>query len=601
MNFTGPFPRLGALLFCASVALAQGVDNKNGVFQLEGNAASDTSICFKPSTGTGSSITNPDLIAPVPAGGCPAGFTQVNFGTSNDWGSLGAKKASSFVTDLTNSQSDSSFTGGSTKDIFDFNQWLWKGAKASQAKDDIAHAFAAAYVMPGSGHTIIVTGLDRYDGSGAATAGFWFLQDGSIKLNNNKSGGADGGFDGAHVVGDLLIVSDFSTGGAVSNIAVYKWVGGANPLQAVTGDVIVGGNATCDPTTGTKTLCGISNPVSATAQWAFLNKSGTPGNGYLQGEFLEIGIDLNVAFPEGVPCFSTFLAETRVSNSTNSILSDFSGPNSFPLCGIAITKSCPAGRVNTAGTGFQYDYNGTVTNIGSATLTNVTITDTLPANATNKNPNPPTFTFASLGPNECKRWPGGGACDQPATQFAQFESVTNGPPNSASVVATTPQGTQLNAASDDDPSVEGNQPATCPTVQVSPALSVEKFCDQSCLNAGSTGNVVRVNFHGAVCNISNVQLTGVQVTDVPDGTVLANSNIVTFTTAGFTGTLGPTGSATACANFTGSYVPTSPLNASGFWTDHVRATGISPLGGTVTPQDSATKSCSPCPTGVCPP
>jgi len=50
-----------------------------------------------------------------------------------------------FVNDPVDDQNDDSFTGGSTKDDLPIGGWLWKKAKASQAKNDIVNAFAAAY------------------------------------------------------------------------------------------------------------------------------------------------------------------------------------------------------------------------------------------------------------------------------------------------------------------------------------------------------------------------------------------------------------------------------------------------------------------------
>lgn len=563
-----------------------GVDDPNGPFQLEGNATTDSSVCF-----------------PLGSASC----TNVTFsGTSDDWDkALGVVPGghsianTGVVVDLTNSNSDDIFTGGSSKDTIDLSQWLWKGGKP-QAKDDIAHAFAAAYTLPNN-HTAIYFGLDRYDNSGSATAGFWFFQDSRVAQNNIKGGGADGGFNGTHKEGDLLIVSDFSTGGAVATIQVFEWQGGdgaAGHLQAITPVVT---SATCNPTVGSSTLCAIVNPTTQSSPWSFGDKSGS--SSFLHGELLEGGIDLNAIFGNDVPCFTTFMAETRSSNSPTATLSDFSPPHSFPLCGIAITKSCPQGSVNSSGTGFSYKYNGTVTNTGIGTLTNIVVTDHLPSNATNKNPNPPTFTFASLAPHACIRWPGGDACNSPnPVQFATFDSATNGPLNSASVSADTGSGTSVTADSDADPSTPGNQPASCPTVEVNPTLSVSKVCDATCLISGaSTGDIIRVNFHGTVCNTSNVQLTGVTVTDHPDGTIVSGSDVLTYTNpANFGGTLGPAGSATACASFTGSYKPTSPLDANLAFTDHLTATGTSPLGGTPPPANSGTKSCPVCPLGNCP-
>ena len=68
----------------------------------------------------------------------------------------------------------------------------------------------------GQTHTILNFGADRYDNSGSTTLGFWFFQN-PISMN------PDGTFSGAHAVGDILLVADFS--GARATIDAYRWVG----------------------------------------------------------------------------------------------------------------------------------------------------------------------------------------------------------------------------------------------------------------------------------------------------------------------------------------------------------------------------------------
>ena len=87
------------------------------------------------------------------------------------------------------------------------------------AKDDIANAYAAAYVE--EGQPIIYFGQERVDTqAGDANMGFWFLQDPTVGPS------ASGKFDGQHVDGDVLIQSSLTNGGGVSDIHVFKWAGG---------------------------------------------------------------------------------------------------------------------------------------------------------------------------------------------------------------------------------------------------------------------------------------------------------------------------------------------------------------------------------------
>ena len=83
------------------------------------------------------------------------------------------------------------FTGGGSKDPINIDQWAWKdGAGGLPDKDNLEHAYAVRYSLasgphcPGvggdtSGATtcdVIYFGSDRFDNSGDAQQGFWFLQ-----------------------------------------------------------------------------------------------------------------------------------------------------------------------------------------------------------------------------------------------------------------------------------------------------------------------------------------------------------------------------------------------------------------------------------------
>src|SRR5207248_4834034 len=60
-----------------------------------------------------------------------------------------------------------------------------------------------------------VCSSDLFANSGATTLGFWFFQ-------NPVGANPDGTFSGAHAVGDIFIVADFSS--SVGTIIAYKWV-----------------------------------------------------------------------------------------------------------------------------------------------------------------------------------------------------------------------------------------------------------------------------------------------------------------------------------------------------------------------------------------
>src|SRR4029453_12263762 len=109
--------------------------------------------------------------------------------------------------------SDDIFTGGGSKDVFGIQQgpWLFTDAKP-QAKNDITHAYAALYPGPSNGHAILYVGLDRFDNSGDATAGFWFFRN-NITESPNVSGNGTGPFDGQHSDCDILLGGHCTQGG----------------------------------------------------------------------------------------------------------------------------------------------------------------------------------------------------------------------------------------------------------------------------------------------------------------------------------------------------------------------------------------------------
>jgi uncharacterized repeat protein (TIGR01451 family) len=549
-----------AVTFCliSLPLLAQGVDDPNGVFQLEGNATKDASICF------------PSLAAPP----CSGSDKLVTFGANtDDWSNLAHALATTGIIADVSGKGDTILTGGGTKDINDFSQWQWKqnSTTSVQAKDDITHAYAAAYQLA-NGHTAIIFGMDRFDNSGDATAGFWFLQDSTVSTNPN------GTFNGHHMDGDLLIVSDFSTGGATSTINIFKWVGGAN------GSLVLNESrspAPCDPTQGTSDLCAIVNPVDGVpSPWGFVNKSGETA--FAHGEFLEGGIDLQSVFGSNIPCFTTFMAETRSSTSPTSTLSDFTGPHSFPLCGLSVSKACNGpGQISADGTSVSYTWTATVTNTGIGTLTNVTLADTFP-DGTQQNI-PVTNSLSA-----------GASASVTVTFVATNANCHAGVPNCPSPLDATNTATAFASAPGGNTINSSGPPATAECItSVSSSVGITKACDTS--KGGATlvqqnGQlVVEVFFTAQVCNNGNVQLTNITLGDDPAATIVPST----------ISQLNPG----QCQTVSGNYFPSSPAGGCNF-SDTVRVTGATatlgdppkPVAGCPGPNDLA---CSPVTCPLC--
>ena len=230
------------------------------------------------------------------------------------------------------------FTGGGSKDPQDpQDQWLWKPADTIPDKDTILHAFAARYSLTPDAGTcpstdpkceVIFFGSDRFDNSGDAQLGFWFFKNPVARLDVGATSGSHG-FTGHHVNGDLLIISDFSGGGATSTISAYFWdtsctkaatgknlvapyCGGPNLMLRATSDA-----ASCSTSAATAAFCGIVNVGTTTSPWPFSDKNASTS--YRDNEFYEAGVNLS-KLGIGGECFSAFEAESRASTSPTATL-----------------------------------------------------------------------------------------------------------------------------------------------------------------------------------------------------------------------------------------------------------------------------------------
>src|SRR5713226_5441546 len=131
--------------------------------------------------------------------------------------------------------------------------------------------------------------------------------------------------------GDVLVVSDFSIGGTISTITVYRWnttctaAGKPASFCADTNLELLQSLAAAQcPGATNAPFCGIVNMTNSPSPWPFADKAGTlPANTFAQGEFYEGGIDLS-SFPGlAAECFASSLAESRSSTSTSAVLKSF--------------------------------------------------------------------------------------------------------------------------------------------------------------------------------------------------------------------------------------------------------------------------------------
>jgi hypothetical protein len=344
-----------------------GAVHDTGAFELDGNAVNDglddwENVCHEVT------VTN-DPGGLIPDQCTTAGDTSG--ATAVDWADDGALNATIF-------------TGGGSKDPEDITSWLWKDESGGLPdKDNLLHSFAARYSLsPDDDDSdgtlcpagefpsceLLYFGSDRYDNSGDAQQGFWFLQD--EVTTGGVSGGGGTGFTGAHLPGDVLVISEFSNGGTTSSIKVWEWdptctknaPGCAdNNLRILAED----DTANCASAEPADQFCGLVNPANGTtAPWSFTDKSGN--NSYLQGEFFEAGLNLSTL---GLAdrCFATVVAETRSSTSATATLKDFV-LGTFGECDTEVVTTPRAGDGSEIPEGELSIGTGTVTATDAATI-----------------------------------------------------------------------------------------------------------------------------------------------------------------------------------------------------------------------------------------
>jgi hypothetical protein len=335
------------------IAGAQGVHDL-GVFQLDGDAVTNTTA-FPPANDDWDKVCHQVTGTDCSTSSNTTGATAVAW--SNDCNNAQPTPATCTATDptATSDRAASTFTGGGSKDPQNINAWAWNdGSGGLPDKDNLVHAFAARYNVSGgtsgvgdcAANTtcdVLYFGLDRFDNSGDAQTGIWFLQNACAEGTNKVGGGT--GFactdptpgtdpsDDYHRNGDVLVLSDFSIGGTTSTISVLRW----NSTCTKSGQVLGNGNtcgdanlellktstaAKCTPTLTADDFCGLVNSSTITMPWSFTDKSGTASNGALNGEFYEAGINLT-PFGLGGECFASIVSESRSSTSTTATLKDF--------------------------------------------------------------------------------------------------------------------------------------------------------------------------------------------------------------------------------------------------------------------------------------
>jgi hypothetical protein len=338
---------IGPLFLVAVVALiytagAQAVHDEQ--FQLDGDvlASTTTTVPPGPTPPAKTQLLDWDsffdtLGAPI-SGSLTGGFTGSTF--IRDFGvdpgcSLTAQSGTFCTADPT------TYATGS-KDTLDITPgWQCNFDHNVNSKIDIMNAYALSYTRA-DGHLILYFGMEKNAFTGTNDVGFWFIQG---NANCDASTGT-GSWTGAHQDGDVLVVSEFTSGGGVSNIFAYAWSDADGPggTPGFLDPNPIGSGGDCKGNTGGDSICATTNsgpdPITGTitTPWLTSNKNDGVGNSLRATEFFEGGIDITTAFAGSTAptCFNTFLGDTRSSVSLTATLFDYAR-GQLGGCGASMT------------------------------------------------------------------------------------------------------------------------------------------------------------------------------------------------------------------------------------------------------------------------
>lgn len=501
---------------------------------------------------------------------------------------------------------ETTFTTGS-KDTLNITPG-WECTRSNNVNDktDIVNAYATAAEI--NGEVVVYFALERYSNEGEGNIGFWFLKDGSVGCALN---GKNGSFTGNHMDGDLLIVSEFTNGGTVSNIFAYKWVGGAggflDPTPIAGGSQCVGGGAGQD-------LCAIVNGnllegfgPGTDIPWLTETKQpgNTPSNDLHISEFFEGKINLSTLGLVG--CFTQYMGVTRSSTSLTATIFDYA-LGDFNLCSIDVAKACtvstlenPNPVINADGDQVVTTFDVTVTNDGAGTVSNVTIEEDIvlssgescklisidgaPVGPTDISDGLPVEIAASLAAND--------------SVIAQVRCETNDNPLD-NIVTARAKSVASEGDADLSDSYDMAENELC-ALAVSPMIDVNKVCTDVRLTTVSDILTMEVEVDIDLTNTSDEKLVDVLISNVVgdsqggDPITLQHVDMNGDPLADFDGDLAPG----ETVFFKSIYVPTVVTNsgtdpATASFQDRVDASGVGAISG-ATADDFSTADCPLCP------
>jgi hypothetical protein len=252
--------------------------------------------------------------------------------------------------------------------------WQCGNSNNLGAKDDLVNVYTVAYRNPANQHLILFFGAEKSSNLGDNNIGIWFLQDSSVGCTVPASG-KNTDFTGHHVVGDVLLTAAFTNGGTQANVEARTWKasadnGGEGVISAPDTGFLCGSGGTGDK------ACAITNLADFDPPWTHpLKTAGANGTALAPQEFYEGGVDVTQlqidAGNTGDPCITTFLADTRSSQSPTATLFDFAA-GSFPVCHPATTLSLSRSPA-TIHSGDSVTWRAVEQNTGTSPISNVAV------------------------------------------------------------------------------------------------------------------------------------------------------------------------------------------------------------------------------------
>lgn len=486
----------------------------DGFFELDGNTADSSGASppddwdsFPAAQGHTTRITNPDL-------------------------------SSGHYRGIIEDTSPAVFRNGS-KDTQDVSAWRYD-LGSSPPKDDMLHAYAAAYTASAATSStsasdlLIYFGADRASFSGTASLGFWFFKN-PIARNDATSSfiNPNTNAPATHAEGDVLLAFEYTNGGAVTDVHWYKWTGGKLADQGTIGVAATAiAGVFCDPA---DKLCGSTNSGPLALPW----------NGTIQaGQFFEGGVNIQKLIPGSDSCFSAFMATSRSSDQPNASIKNFL-LSQFPVCHLTVTKACESAEYQAATNTVLNTVRGSILNDGGGPLSNITLVDS------------PAFDAGTFGFFTCDAGGLPTTTTQSAASLAAGASICYRGKHTSTTLSTLD--TVTASASTGSGTTSGTASATCTAPPPPAGLSVTKVCDVD-LVAQSGQLALKVNYSGSVTNTGGLALSGVEICEAHEVSYSGTQTPcdVTHTTISI-GNLAPGES----KNYSSNYSPTQALTAGG--------------------------------------